>query len=255
MNSARLSALILVISLSLCSCGGGGGSGGDGSDAPDTIDSQAYFLREPSDTYTFHETVEVLAGSQKATDERTKVFSYEHVDEIPAEYGDFSAYPGPFRKETVSVDGSISLVTYTDVSGRVMVSDDMTAFSRIMDSTSTGDDITRVVLGRTYRTTSSERLFDSSTGEEMGWSDTSSTFTPVAIENVTVAGRTRRALKASISYTVGVSGGTQASTTRYTGEQWFCEGLGLVRGTLTYQASSGGITLTYTVTDELAQVE
>lgn len=237
----------------LCSCGGGGGGGGGGSS--DTIDAQAYFLRDTTRAYTFAETIKAEAGGQSATEDRTKVFSYETMDEIPATYGDFGAYPGPYRKETVSVDGDVSLITYTDTSGNVLVSDDLTSFTRILDSDTTGDDIGTVVLGRTYRTTSTQTLFDSATGQEVGTSVTTSTFRPDAIENLSVAGRTLSTLKATISYTVNITQDGETQTTQYSGTQWFSQGFGLVQGTLTYQEATGGVTVTYTITDVLASIE
>ncbi|HOJ14301.1 MAG TPA: hypothetical protein PLT69_07410, partial [Deltaproteobacteria bacterium] len=240
---------------------GGGGSGGGSSGSGDgyAIEALAYLTRDTSRTYTFTERVEASWDDQRASEEHEKTFSYETVDAIPGVYGDFSAYQGPFTKETVRIDGVETMVTYTDGSGNVIVSDDFSVFTSITGSTSSGTLPTSMVPGTAYTTTLRELLYNSDAsagafGVNTGSSVTTTTFTPVAVGTITLGGTPYRALEAKISLVVSING-TVTTTTEYTGRQWFGEGLGLIKAVLSYEVQQSGITVEYTVTDELVSVE
>jgi hypothetical protein len=251
----------LTLGLLLCCCGGGGGGGsGDGGQDDGSIDAQAYFLRDTTRSYTFRETVEASLDGRSATDEHTKTFTYDKVDSIPDEYGVSGAFQGPFTVETVSFDGETTMVTYTDATGRVIVTDDLAAFTRTTDNSTSGDNIYRVVLGDSYRSITTEKLFNSDTragewGEVLGTSATTSTFTPEAIETVTVPAGQYRSLKAVISYTVSLTQADRTTTMEYSGQQWFSRDMGLVKGVLSYRMEQEGKVVEYTVTDELLSAE
>ncbi len=259
--------VMVILGLILLSCGGGGGGsgsgGGDsgsGSSSPQAIDARDYFMRDTKKVYTFSETIVASSGGQRATDDLVKTFSYEQVHTIPEKYGDFDDYPGPYRKEVVQKNGGNALIIYTDPDGEVMASDDLTTFSRIQDSDYSGDTFSSsLILGHTYASTSEETLYNSDPnagfwGEELGFSVTTSTFKPLALENITVRGQAYTALKVQIRYTVTTTQGGQTSSTVFTGDQWFTQDIGLVKGIINYSISVESVTVQYIITDELASV-
>lgn len=244
----------LVFGFLLLSCGGGGGSpDSDGTDSRSVI-AQDYFMRDATKVYTYLETIEASSGGQSATDELIKSFTYEVAHDIPDRYGDFSGYSGPFRKETVRKDGSVALVTYTDPTGAVMVSDDLSVFSRIQDSEYSDNFTSSLILGRSYTSQSSDDLFSSDTTEWVGRTTTTSALIPLALETVVIQGQAYASLKARISFTVTTTEDGQTGSTSYTGYQWFCRNVGLVKVVISYSITVNSTTVQYTITDELIEV-
>lgn len=253
--------LSVFLGVMLFACGGGGGGGGSGSDGDDdqTVNALEY-VRDTSRIYTFQETQSATANGQSASATLTKVFSYEQVSTVPAGYGDFGDYTGPYYLEVVSKDGEETENTYTDVDGNVLVQADPSTFTRIYDNDYSGDGIpSSVVLGRTYSSTARQILYNADLdagfwGEELGFSLTTSSTKPVAVENVTVPAGTFSALKFQLNQTISVTLDGQTNSTTYTGYQWLGKDMGLIKFTLSYSQTISGVTVQYTITDELSSV-
>lgn len=257
------SVLAAILGFILLSCGGGGGGSGSGGSGGDdqTINVQEYTSRDMTKVYTFQETQNASYKGQSLTDTLMKVYSYEQVDTIPAKYGDFSAFPGPYRKQTVQKDGIDAVFTYLNAGMDILVNDDLQAFTRIYDNDISGGGIpSTAILGRPYSSTSEEILYNADLaagfwGEELGFTVTTMTLIPLVVEHVTVPAGTFTALKIQISYTVSTTLDGQTSSTAFTGHQWFSRDLGLVKYVISYALTANDVTVRYTITDELAEVE
>lgn len=255
------SVVMVILGLTLLSCGGGGGGGGSGSSSNDdlTTDIRDY-IRDTSKVYTFQETQTASSGGQILSDTRSKVYSYGQVTTIPDGYGDFSEYPGPYYLEILSIDGVETGNEYKDADGNIIVQADQSTFNRIYDNDNSGEGLpSQVVLGRSYVSTVRKIIFNADLevgfwGEELGFSVTTMTLKPLAVENVTVPAGTFGALKVQINETSSVTLEGQTSTTVYTGYQWLGVDLGLVKYSVSFPFSTNGVTGQYTITDELASV-
>ena len=254
-----LSVVMVILGLTVLSCGGGGGSGG-GSSSSQAIDALDYFLRDTTKSYTFQETQTATANGQTVSSTITKGFSYELVDSIPSGYGDFADYPGPYRLEIVSKDGVDSELTYTDSSHNIVLEADVSSFNRIYDNTFSGSGIpSQAVLGQSYSSTARKSIYNADLdagfwGEELGFSVVTSVQKLMAVEQVIVPAGTFSALKVQATDTITNTIEGQTSSTVYTGHRWYSEDQGLIKFSLSFSVSANGLTVEYTITDELASV-
>lgn len=255
-----LLAIFLGLTLTACGGGGGGGGGGDGGSSDSTVNVAGYKDRDLTKVYTIEETVLAAAQGKEATETTSYVYSYEQVDEVPAQYSYSGEYPGPYIEQRVLKNSTLASITYMSPSGLEIVTDNFSTYTCVDDNTYTGtDQASEMVLGRTYTSTTTQKLYNSDLdvsfwGDEIGTSSTVSSSKPLVIENVTVPAGTYSALKFQVNYTITTKTDAGSSTTEYTGYTWFAKGIGVVKAELSFSNVISGITVDYTVTDVLISV-
>jgi len=247
---------IILISMTLFACGGGGGGGG-GTSEPDTdiIYSNDYTNRDVNKVYTFKQT---QIDGNNTQSENTISYRYAQVNTIPSKYNYSGSIPGPYTVETMQLDGVDKSFTYISSSG-IIISDDSTVFTNIDHSESVGTIPPDWTVGTVYSKTSTEDLFRSTTGIQVGTKTTEYTLKALGVENVTVPAGTFQSVKteetSEITYTY--AGFTEIRTATWS--FWYSSNLGYVKITsnttvVSTEGSDPPITSTYIVTNELTSV-
>jgi hypothetical protein len=249
-----LSSLIGII---LFACGGGGG-GGTSDTGTNIIYSSDYTNRDITKVYTFKEIVVDTTDGKNTQSENTISYSYDqHVATIPSKYNYSGSISGPYTMETMELNDADKGFTYFSSSSKI-ISDDSTVFTNIDSSSSTGVIPPDWTVGTVYTESSTEDLFNSTSGLKVGTKTTEHTIKALGKENVTVPAGTFEAVKTQESSikTITFVGGTETITT--TCFSWYSKDVAIVKivanTTDIITAGSSTQTLTYTVTDELTSV-
>ena len=252
-----LSSLIGII---LFACGGGGGGGGGNSDTgTNIIYSTDYTNRDLTKVYTFKETAVDTTDGKNTPSENTITYSYEqNIATIPSKYGYSGTITGPYTVETIEPAGTNKTLTYFSFSN-IIISDDSTIFTSIDHSDSTGVIPPDWTVGIVYPKSSTEDLFNSTSGLKVGTKATEYTLKALGKENVAVPAGTFEAVKTKETSTITItfiSGLTETITTTWF--IWYSENKSAVKkvSTTTDSLTDGSLTetLTYTATDELTNV-
>jgi hypothetical protein len=251
--------IIILISMTLFACGGGGGGGGGSSDTgSNIIHANDYTNRDITKVYTFNETVVDTTGGNNTPSQNEITYRYvQNVSNIPSKYDYSGTIPGPYTEEIMALNGADKGFTYFGASSRI-IGDDSTFFTNIDHSGSSGVIPADWTVGMTYPESSTEDLFNSTSGLKVGTRITEHTLKAIDVENVTVPAGTYKAVKTEESTvkTITVVGGTETITT--TSSSWYSNNIALVKiianTTDVFTDGSSTQTLTYTTTDELKSV-
>jgi hypothetical protein len=251
-----LSTLIGIV-LMTCGCGGGGGGGGTKVTENDILYSTDYTNRDINKVYTFNETVLDTTDGKNSTTTHTLTYRYAQETEIPDKYGYSGTIAGPYSVEIINVDGEDLISTYIS-SNSIIISDDSTFFTSIDDSSSTGTIPPDWTVGTVYSKSSTEDLFYTPTGVNVGTKETEYTLKALGKENITVAAGTFEAIKTEESSIITITTSSSTEVIHSTWSFWYGKGCGIVKKVTNTSdvitTDSSTQTLTNTTTDELYDV-
>ncbi len=235
MNKRRL-FLSSLIGIILFACGGGGGGGGGGGTdtGSTTINTQEYFNKDETRTYTY--SVTSVDGSTYASTTQTLVYSYEQIPTIPSKYGYSGAVAGPYYLETQTIDGTVDTLTYISATGTPIVMDDLSVYTmNDGDLTiSTGYMPAEKTIGTDYTMNSTQTLMisdpDSGTvGENVGTLDTRYTVRVLGPENITVNGTSYEAIRTQETASSTTTTSQISLTINSSSSVWYGKNIGPVK--------------------------
>jgi hypothetical protein len=250
-----LSALVFI---TLFACGGGGGGGGTSDTGITIIHSNDYTNRDLTKVYTFKDTMVDTTDGKNTPSENTISYRYDQtIPTIPSKYSYTGPISGPYIVEILAVNGADKGFTYFGSSKKI-IGDDSTFFTNIDHSDSEGVIPPDWTVGTVYTESSTEELFYSTSGLQVGTKTTQHTLKALGVENVTVPAGTFKSVKTeeSTTKTITVGGATETITT--SSLSWYSKDIALVKivANTTDVFTDGSLpeTSTYTVTDELTNV-
>lgn len=224
---------LTILFLPLMMMGGcGGGSSSSSSDAK-SADS-ALILEEPYQEKSGDTFTRSLTTNNNFLTRRPETYhslfsnSISTVNEIPQKYGYSNAIAGPYLLDTTTSGNDISSLRYSTPAGELIIGDSLTTFTNIEYTTQRGSDApNNIRIGDTFDSYENTRLFDSSTGEDIGYETFNMGFTVIAQESITTPAGEFNAVR--LHLTTEYSSVTDR-TISYSGsgQAWYDTNLGLL---------------------------
>jgi len=189
--------LVLVIIILLHSCGGSSGdndplfTSGNGEKVGEEYDEK------PGDEFTYIVTTDFEFSTGLSTkNSYVDVSTYSQLAEIPSKYNYSGSVSGPYLLETQVSDGELDRLVYNTLTGQELVNDSLDIYTSTDYSTRSGDEEEKEFrIDDHLSFTVNNTLFDSSTGEEIGYEITEEVFDVLLVETITIPAGTFEAVK------------------------------------------------------------
>jgi len=190
----------LVIGIIGC---GGSKSSSDAEDK-DIVLGEDYREKE-GDKFTYASTYSyTFSNGETRNISAEYTSSYKKVDEIPAKYSYSNDIEAPYLLATTRQDGKIINLCYIGSSGETIIDDglDMDGYTSIDHITSSGEGgFKGLYIGKEIHYKSNEPIFNSNSGEEIGYTEIDIECKVINKEKVTVSSGIFDTLKLNCNYT------------------------------------------------------
>ena len=207
--------LALLFPFLLAGCGGGGGGN------KEIVLSKAY-QEQAGDVFVTYTTMNFTRDGESSEIDGTRVRNYSRVDSIPSKYNYSQSANGPFILETTSEDGFLDAFEYIDMLGTTIIDDDLSEFTNIEYSNSTGSrDPENVFIGDEFSFHGNETLFSSISGDEVGYEVSSSSITALNEEQLTVPSGVFNAVRFRYNIDITTSINDVIETVSGSGYMWY----------------------------------
>ena len=195
--------IVLVIIILLHGCGGSSGDNDPLFTSSNGTKVGEEYDEKPGDEFTFIVTTDFeLSTGLSTKNSYVDVSTYSQVAEIPSKYNYSDSVSGLYLLETQESDGELDRLVYSTLTGDELVNDSLDTYTSADYSTKSGDEETKDFrLGDHLSLTENSTLFDSSTGEEIGYNISEDVFDVLLVETITIAAGTFEAVKIKAEFT------------------------------------------------------
>lgn len=200
-----------LILFSLSGCGSDSSSGGD----------------QGLNRYANDQMVIVNTGAvspsigQNYSYQDEEVKTYIEVSAIPDKYSYSGNISGPFKLEVTTQDGVIEGHEYSSSTGIEIIDDNFEEFESMDFTVRQGNDTPDdIQFGESYNYYKNATLFDSTTGQEVGYRITEMTFEFISLESITVLAGTFDAVKINVDMIYEVGKGAEQQLADMSGSMW-----------------------------------
>ncbi len=163
-----------------------------------------------------------LSTGESDSYEKEKVKTYLEVESIPDKYNYSGDIEGPFKLEITTEDGVIEGHEYSSSAGVEIIDDDFEAFESIDFTIKQGSDTPDdIQFGESYNYYSSATLFDSTSGQELGFKTVEMTMVFDSFESITVLAGTFDTVKVDFEMVYEVDNGAEQLLANMSGSMWF----------------------------------
>jgi len=150
------------------------------------------------------------------------VKTYSNVSEIPDKYNYSGDIVSPYLLETSISDNELDNLNYMTLSGDDIIDDDLESYSNIDYATTIGnDEPENIRVGDKFIFSENAKLFDSITGDEIGFEVTNMEFTVASLEKIKVPAGTFDAVKLQFSISTTKTLNNITDSYSGTGYGWF----------------------------------